>query len=133
MSKVGARATLFVRRVRVTIGSLNMTDPAALLADRLPRSGRVLVQGCATESGLLRDAIATAGEALGSLTFTGVQVAGLNRRPWLPHSKARFETFFMTPELAGGLFAVTIGMCVLAAISAIIKVVRIDPAVVFSR
>jgi putative ABC transport system permease protein len=39
----------------------------------------------------------------------------------------------MTPELAGGLFAVTIGMCTFAAISAIIKVVRIDPAVVFSR
>jgi putative ABC transport system permease protein len=42
-------------------------------------------------------------------------------------------TVIMTPELAGGLFAVTIGMCIFAAISAIIKVVRIDPAVVFSR
>lgn len=39
----------------------------------------------------------------------------------------------MTPELAAGLFAVTVGMCVFAAISAIIKVVRIDPAAVFSR
>lgn len=39
----------------------------------------------------------------------------------------------MTPELAGALFAVTVGMCIFAAISAIIKVVRIDPAVVFSR
>jgi len=39
----------------------------------------------------------------------------------------------MTPELALSLFAVTVGMCVFAAISAIIKVVRIDPAVVFSR
>ncbi len=39
----------------------------------------------------------------------------------------------MTPELAGTLFAVTIGMCIFAALSAIIKVVRIDPAVVFSR
>lgn len=39
----------------------------------------------------------------------------------------------MTPQLAGALFAVTVGMCVFAAISAIIKVVRIDPAVVFSR
>jgi putative ABC transport system permease protein len=39
----------------------------------------------------------------------------------------------MTPELAAGLFAVTVGMCVFAAISAIVKVVRIDPAVVFSR
>jgi putative ABC transport system permease protein len=42
-------------------------------------------------------------------------------------------TIIMTPELAGSLFAVTIGMCIFAAISAIIKVVRIDPAVVFSR
>jgi len=42
-------------------------------------------------------------------------------------------TVIMTPELAGGLFAVTVGMCIFAAISAIIKVVRIDPAVVFSR
>ncbi len=39
----------------------------------------------------------------------------------------------MTPGLAGTLFAVTIGMCIFAALSAIIKVVRIDPAVVFSR
>jgi len=39
----------------------------------------------------------------------------------------------MTPGLAAGLCAVTVGMCVVAAISAIIKVVRIDPAVVFSR
>lgn len=42
-------------------------------------------------------------------------------------------TVIMTPALAGGLFAVTVGMCVFAAFSAIIKVVRIDPAVVFSR
>ncbi len=39
----------------------------------------------------------------------------------------------MTPELATALFVVTVGMCVFAAISAIIKVVRIDPAVVFAR
>lgn len=42
-------------------------------------------------------------------------------------------TVVMTPELAATLFAVTIGMCVFAAISAIVKVIRIDPAVVFSR
>ena len=42
-------------------------------------------------------------------------------------------TVIMTPELAGSLFLVTIGMCVFAAISAIVKVIRIDPAVVFSR
>lgn len=42
-------------------------------------------------------------------------------------------TIVMTPELAVSLFAITIGMCIFAAISAIVKVVRIDPAVVFSR
>lgn len=39
----------------------------------------------------------------------------------------------MTPELALSLFALTVGMCVFAAISAIFKVTRIDPAGVFSR
>jgi putative ABC transport system permease protein len=39
----------------------------------------------------------------------------------------------MTPNLAMLLFALTVGMCTLAAICAIFKVTRIDPAVVFSR
>ena len=39
----------------------------------------------------------------------------------------------MTPNLALLLFALTVGMCVFAAICAIFKVIRIDPAVVFSR
>jgi putative ABC transport system permease protein len=39
----------------------------------------------------------------------------------------------MTPGLALFLFVLTIGMCVLAAMSAILKVTRIDPAGVFSR
>jgi len=39
----------------------------------------------------------------------------------------------MTPNLAMFLFCLTVGMCVFAAICAIFKVVRIDPAVVFSR
>ena len=42
-------------------------------------------------------------------------------------------TIIITPELSISLFFITIGMCIFAAISAIIKVVRIDPAVVFSR
>jgi putative ABC transport system permease protein len=42
-------------------------------------------------------------------------------------------TVIMTPELAIALFVITVGMCVFAAISAIVKVVRIDPAVVFAR
>lgn len=39
----------------------------------------------------------------------------------------------MTPKLALGLFVITVGMCVFAALSAIFKVTRIDPAGVFSR
>jgi putative ABC transport system permease protein len=39
----------------------------------------------------------------------------------------------MTPGLAACCFALTVGMCVLAAMCAIFKVIRIDPAVVFSR
>jgi putative ABC transport system permease protein len=39
----------------------------------------------------------------------------------------------MTPNLGMLLFALTVGMCTLAAICAIFKVTRIDPAVVFSR
>jgi putative ABC transport system permease protein len=39
----------------------------------------------------------------------------------------------MTPNLALLLFALTIGMCAIAAVSAIFKVTRIDPAGVFSR
>ncbi|MFN3743789.1 MAG: ABC transporter permease [Hyphomicrobiaceae bacterium] len=39
----------------------------------------------------------------------------------------------MTPRLALMLFALTVGMCVIAALCAIFKVIRIDPAVVFSR
>jgi putative ABC transport system permease protein len=39
----------------------------------------------------------------------------------------------MTPALAVFLFAITIGMCAISAISAIVKVTKIDPAMVFSR
>ncbi|MEQ8824716.1 MAG: ABC transporter permease [Filomicrobium sp.] len=39
----------------------------------------------------------------------------------------------MTPELAAGLFSVTLFMCAISAISAIVKVTKIDPATVFSR
>jgi len=42
-------------------------------------------------------------------------------------------TIIIGPVLSINLFFITIGMCIFAAISAIIKVVRIDPAVVFSR
>ena len=39
----------------------------------------------------------------------------------------------MTPMLALGLFALTVSMCAISAMSAIVKVTRIDPAMVFSR
>ena len=39
----------------------------------------------------------------------------------------------MTPQLAVGLFALTVFMCAISAVSAIVKVTRIDPAMVFSR
>jgi len=39
----------------------------------------------------------------------------------------------MTPGLAFWLFALTVGMCAISALSAIVKVTKIDPAVVFNR
>jgi putative ABC transport system permease protein len=48
-------------------------------------------------------------------------------------SKATTLLILMTPNLALMLFVLTVGMCVLAAVCAIFKVTRIDPAVVFSR
>lgn len=48
-------------------------------------------------------------------------------------SEATALPLLMTPSLAAGLFAITIGMCAVSAISAIIKVTKIDPAMVFSR
>jgi len=39
----------------------------------------------------------------------------------------------MTPLLTLGLFVLTVTMCVASAIAAIVKVMRVDPAIVFSR
>jgi putative ABC transport system permease protein len=39
----------------------------------------------------------------------------------------------MTPGLTVGLFALTVLMCVTSAFAAIVKVMRIDPAMVFTR
>jgi putative ABC transport system permease protein len=39
----------------------------------------------------------------------------------------------MTPMLLAGLFLLTVAMCVLSAIAAIVQVMRIDPAMVFTR
>jgi len=39
----------------------------------------------------------------------------------------------MTPGLAFWLFTLTVGMCAISALSAIVKVTKIDPATVFNR
>ncbi|MGF1649155.1 MAG: ABC transporter permease [Hyphomicrobiaceae bacterium] len=39
----------------------------------------------------------------------------------------------MTPALAAGLFVLTVFMCAISAVSAIVKVTKIDPAMVFAR
>jgi putative ABC transport system permease protein len=39
----------------------------------------------------------------------------------------------MTPELAIGLFVLTVEMCAISAVSAIVKVTKLDPAMVFAR
>jgi putative ABC transport system permease protein len=40
---------------------------------------------------------------------------------------------FMTPTLTAGLFVLTVAMCVISAVSAIVQVMRMDPAMVFTR
>jgi putative ABC transport system permease protein len=39
----------------------------------------------------------------------------------------------MTPGLAAGLFLITVAMCAVSAVSAIMKVTRMDPAMVFGK
>ena len=77
------------------------------VASVLPRAGTVLVGGCSAASTLLADAVAAAGEAVGTLTFTGIVMPGINRATWLPNPSCRFETFFMTPEMAAAGAQVT--------------------------
>ncbi|MEQ1719398.1 MAG: ABC transporter permease [Hyphomicrobium sp.] len=48
-------------------------------------------------------------------------------------SKGSALPLVMTPGLAFWLFALTIAMCAISALSAIVKVTKIDPATVFSR
>jgi putative ABC transport system permease protein len=49
------------------------------------------------------------------------------------YSKQTAMPMLMTPGLAAFLFAITLGMCAISAIAAIMKVTKIDPAMVFSR
>jgi putative ABC transport system permease protein len=39
----------------------------------------------------------------------------------------------ITPALTAALFALTVVMCIVSAVTAIMKVTRIDPAMVFTR
>ena len=66
---------------------------------------------------------AVVGYLLGMLISLGVLL--LSKSSPLP--------LVMTPGLAAALFALTVGMCAISAVSAIIKVTKIDPATVFSR
>ncbi len=50
---------------------------------------------------------------------------------WAAHGSEL--SIVMTPKLAFSLFLLTTAMCIISAISAIIKVTRIDPATVFNR
>jgi putative ABC transport system permease protein len=68
-------------------------------------------------------ASAVAGYILGMLV--SLVVVEISRGTALPIS--------LTPQLAVFLFAVTVAMCVLSAVSSIYKVTKIDPAMVFTR
>ncbi len=72
---------------------------SADLASVLPPDGLTLVSSCSAESAVLHDAAMAAGNTLGAMTFSGVFVAGFNRRTWLANRDCRVLTFFMTPEL----------------------------------
>ncbi len=71
----------------------------ASLAAVLPPGGLTLVSSCSAESALLHDAVMTAGDALGAMTFSGIFVPSINKRTWLANPSCRVLTFFMTPEL----------------------------------
>lgn len=66
---------------------------------------------------------AVIGYILGMLLSFGVLI--LSKSSPLP--------LVMTPALAASLFALTLFMCAISAISAIVKVTKIDPATVFAR
>lgn len=73
-------------------------DPENLAA-ALPAGGRTLVLAAAGELLVLADAVLRAGDAIGSMTFTGIFIPGVNSRSYLANRKCRVETFFLTPQL----------------------------------
>lgn len=69
------------------------------LGSVLPQGGLTLVSSCSAESDLLAGEVASAGEALGDMTFSGIFVPGLNRTVWQSSARTRIATFFLTPEI----------------------------------
>lgn len=59
-----------------------------------------LVSSCSAQSDLLVGEVATAGDALGAMDFSGIFVPGLNSAAWMAGPASRVTTFFQTPELA---------------------------------
>lgn len=66
------------------------------ITDLLPGNGTILVEGGAGASTTLPRLACD----LNDITYTGVVVPGINRVPWLGNPTARFDTYFMTPDLA---------------------------------
>jgi acyl-CoA hydrolase len=98
------------------------------LAAVLPAGGRTMVAGASGESLLLAEAVMTAGEALGAMTFTGIFVPGLNRGTYLANPSCRVETFFVTPELKAAGAAVEFLPLCYSDIFDRLDTVRIDAA-----
>ncbi len=59
----------------------------------------MLVQGAMGESLLLAEAIMSAGDKLGPMTFTGALVPGTNHQTYLANPACHLETFFLTPAI----------------------------------
>jgi putative ABC transport system permease protein len=74
---------------------------------------------------ILIQAILSAIIGFGIAAAIGKLIVAVTARTALP--------VLMTPWLTGILFFVTIAMCIFSAISAVMQVVRIDPATAFTR
>jgi hypothetical protein len=65
----------------------------------LPAGGLTLVSSCSAESDLLAREVASAGDALGEMDFSGIFVPGLNKLDWTAGRQSRVTTLFLTPQL----------------------------------
>lgn len=101
---------------------------ASALHKVLPPGGITYVQGCSGHSDVLATAVEQAGAALGSMTFVGIFVPGLNRTTWLANSACRVRTYFLTPELKAAGSAVDFVPQCYADILAELRGMKIDAA-----